>query len=112
MSTNQFNTLMVDAHAWSFSAEKLVDQLDVSLLGVLLSLALSGVPCFPLGLALEVEHAGLASVAVTEGALLEKRVDLKLLLVGERVSYGSVGFEFLGSSLKFFLEGHLFCESD
>jgi hypothetical protein len=97
---------MVDAHACSFSAEELVDKLDVSLLGVFLGLALSGIPGLPLGLALKVEHAGLAGVAVTEGALLEERVDLKLLLVGERISNGSIGFEFLGSSLKFFLEGH------
>ena len=67
----------------SCSSQKLLNELDVSLLSVLLGGALSGVPSVPLGLALEVEHAWSVGVHVTNLALLEERVDLELLVVGE-----------------------------
>ena len=58
------------------SREECLDELDVSLLGVFLGGTLLCVPCVPLGLALEVEHAWAFGVCVTNEALLVKCVDL------------------------------------
>ena len=62
----------------------LLDLGDVSSLGIILAHTLLGLPGVPLGLALQVEHAGARGVDVANGSLLEESVELKLLLVAER----------------------------
>ena len=65
---------------------------------------MSALPGLELGLALEVEHAGLVLVlSIAELGLLEERVDLELLLVGEVSSDLGVFLELLGGSFKLFL---------
>ena len=91
----------------SHSAEELTDELDVLLHGVLRGNAVSALPGLELGLALEVEHSGLVLVlGVAELGLLEERIDLELLLVGELASNLGVFLELLGGSFKLFLKRH------
>jgi hypothetical protein len=67
----------------------------------------SALPGLELGLALEVEHAGLVLVlSIAELGLLEERVDLELLLIGEVSSYLGIFLELLGGSFKLFLKRH------
>jgi len=90
----------------SCSGEEVLNEFNVLGLGVLLRESLLGVPCVPLGLSFQVEHAGALGVDVSDGGLLEERVDLELLLVGEVGGDSGVGLELLGDGFELFLERH------
>lgn len=61
---------------------------DVRLLGRVLGHALLAVPRLPLGLALQVQHAGLVCVVVANGALLEESVQFQELVIAGPLRQG------------------------
>lgn len=83
--------------------EEVSGQLDVFSLGSFFGFSLKLGPGFPLGLALEVQHAGLVGVVVSGGALLEEGVNLEKLIVGHFNVLVGGGFD-LSCGL---IEGHV-----
>lgn len=81
--------------------EEVSGELDILGLSGLLGLSLEVVPGFPLGLSLEVQHAGLGGVVVSNATLLVKAVDLQQLVVGHCDAGASGGLDLISS----FLEG-------
>ena len=84
--------------------DELLGQGHVLLLGLVARGPLFRVPGVPLGLALEVEHAGPIGVDVAHRGLLVQPVDLLQLLVGQRLVHLVV--DVVDGGRKVLLESH------